>query len=1693
MILILFTGTFFLHCCRAVVYTNDWALKITGDQKLVDEIAEKYGFSNMGQIGDLRNFYSFRHNETAKRSIKPNDVLTAAVSKETKVKWLQQQFVQKRAKRASGVRRIYSTKHFSPLLLPSNQTHFNDPMWSSLWFIRCSDRATGCRSHMNIAGAWKRGYTGKGVVVSVLDDGIEGTHLDLKPNYDPLASFDADRHKQTKAAINHRGTQSAGIIAAANKSHCAVGVAFRARIGGVSVLSEDVTDIAEAQSLSFKPHYVDIYVCTWGPEDDGATVEGPGPLTKLALLHGIKRVRDGRGSIYVWASGNGGQSGDHCSCDGYSSSIYTVSVSSTSSSGARPGFLERCPSTLAAASSGGKDKTTMTVGDHQTCVEVYPSSSLSASVAAGVIALALEANPLLTWRDVQHIIVRTSKTEHLKAPDWRINGAGYRVSHLYGFGLMDAENMVKEAERWKQVPPQHVCVEEASVQTIRTIYSGSVMTSVYETTGCAGDTLKHVSYVEHVIVRVTVTHRRRGNLLIRLLSPSGTESELLAHRPLDNSSEGFHNWEFMTTHCWGEPARGKWTLKINDISSKSHDSSELGALMKWSLLIYGTAEHPYVPQKRVRSAEPIDNDPIEEYNGPCDAECTSDGCEGPGPQQCVTCSNLFLKFKNNTRLCVSECPSGFWGDRRRCKRCYATCQSCTGSRSDQCTSCQHGHYITEGTNTCTANCGEGFYLDHDANICRKCSENCLKCTTFSICTECKQDTSLQGNQCLQSCAAGFYHDKQESICKPCHKACAACAGPGVESCKHCAEGYLMEERRCVHSCSAGFYATEPSPEIAYGQRICRRCDASCSDCVGPGPENCSRCSSGHSRQGQVCVLNTECEEDKFGMDRYLFMGQCIDVCPESYYHTKEKSCMPCSDHCLLCSSPAHCLTCHPSYYLSEGLCYKQECGEGEVEDPDNDICEACEEGCKKCVLYNPNSCLSCMDGFYNFQEGCYRACPAKTYSVEEEMSCVPCDENCMSCDEHECYWCESDLYLLEGRCVDVCPDGFYVDEDTECVECHADCETCVGPEDDDCESCEEGKTVENGRCVFEHEACPVKTYRSDDGTCEDCHSSCEACSGEEENECTKCAQGRFLSPQQTCVIKCPGSYFANRFNSICEECPYDCLTCVDAQRCTRCLSTQDVPLYLQNGQCVEQCVRNSTYCLSCDAPLLLHKHRCVEDCPAGHTVRDGKCQRCPPACVECNPLGHCIECDASCLTCSGPHSDSCTSCRDGHRLEGRGHCVPVTHSKCTVHQYETTAGNATLAINTATGALVPTQINGTCLDRCPTGYYQDEAGLKCERCHPSCESCVGKHSHECLSCKSSLFREAKECVETCQHGDFGNPASRMCEKCDPSCSECLGPGEESCLSCTIGLVYLRKAGRCLPACPEGFYHDAQHGTCELCHATCKACSAKESHSCQSCHVGYRLSDGMCESMCYRGQYPVLESMDLACEDCDASCLECWGQGASSCTSCPPRAMLEPGGRCLFCCNHDDTQGADNKGQQDCCNCTESRGECVLSKNLPFRNEEEEEERGNLGVFITACILLVVVLVAIVFLIRHSRSKSATRDIPPRGYEKLGSSGYSSSSGRHGYTSASSASYSGHSGSSGFQESQMVDFSDRRSGRKNADDDDDDDEDIVYMGQDGTVYRKFKYGQLGDDNDDLEYDDEATLFDEEEDKVLCLCV
>eukprot|EP00117_Sycon_ciliatum_P034394 scpid103735/ scgid3729/ Furin-like protease 1, isoforms 1/1-X/2; Kex2-like endoprotease 1; dKLIP-1 len=118
--------------------------------------------------------------------------------------------------------------------------------------------------------AWKRGFTGQGVVVAVVDNGVEYTHQDLRDNYDSfastdVASFDSNPmppHSTFLKSYSH-GTRCAGEIAAIANDRCVVGLAYNASLGAIRLLGGRETDAREASALSFRRNYTDIYSNSW--------------------------------------------------------------------------------------------------------------------------------------------------------------------------------------------------------------------------------------------------------------------------------------------------------------------------------------------------------------------------------------------------------------------------------------------------------------------------------------------------------------------------------------------------------------------------------------------------------------------------------------------------------------------------------------------------------------------------------------------------------------------------------------------------------------------------------------------------------------------------------------------------------------------------------------------------------------------------------------------------------------------------------------------------------------------------------------------------------------------------------------------------------------------------------------------------------------------------------------------------------------------------------------------------------------------------------------------------------------------------------------------------------------------------------------------------------------------------------------
>ena len=57
------------------------------------------------------------------------------------------------------------------------------------------------------------------------------------------------------------------------------------------------------------------------------------------------------------------------------------------------------------------------------------------------------------------MIVWTSEVGPLaRNPDWNLNGAGFWVSPDFGFGLLNAYNLVKLAHDFKPLPQKYICI-----------------------------------------------------------------------------------------------------------------------------------------------------------------------------------------------------------------------------------------------------------------------------------------------------------------------------------------------------------------------------------------------------------------------------------------------------------------------------------------------------------------------------------------------------------------------------------------------------------------------------------------------------------------------------------------------------------------------------------------------------------------------------------------------------------------------------------------------------------------------------------------------------------------------------------------------------------------------------------------------------------------------------------------------------------------------------------------------------------------------------------------------------------------------------------------------------------------------------------------------------------------------------------
>ncbi|HVX16168.1 MAG TPA: Ig-like domain-containing protein [Pirellulales bacterium] len=563
----------------------------------------------------------------------------------------------------------------------------NDPLFDEEWNLNNVGQTGGTPgADINVLPAWQEGYTGQGVTVGVVDSGVYYNHPDLSANYNPSLSYDFFENitnaepplgpllepfaPGAQAGEDSHGTEVAGLVAGNGANGTGtVGVAPGATLASERLVTFDPQgdlvqggDMQSAAALSFHPQQIDIYNNSWGYIQGGPTSGSLGPadpLTIAAMQQGVTTGRNGLGSIYVFAAGNGGnQVGfQNTNDEEETASRYAITVAALGDQGQESLYSASGASVLVSApggldAAGAADEN----GIPSASVLAVPNpaqpgtlqyeatydddgtfgmngTSAATPQVSGTVALMLQANPKLSWRDVQQILAETATENDPTDPGWFNDGYGYtsdgaivpvnsagayngatplpagvtvtpfHINDKFGFGEVNAAAAVNMAKNWTPLQPE-ASISSGPVTVNQAIPDGvaqGVSTSVTFTGGI---------HVEHAQLTFTVTHPQRGDIEVILTSPNGTRSVLQAVRSFETPNgdttydatigtngtltpnANYTNWSTSSVQEWGESSAGTWTVTVADDDA----NGQVGTFNSFNLTLYGPQDYAPVAQ-----------------------------------------------------------------------------------------------------------------------------------------------------------------------------------------------------------------------------------------------------------------------------------------------------------------------------------------------------------------------------------------------------------------------------------------------------------------------------------------------------------------------------------------------------------------------------------------------------------------------------------------------------------------------------------------------------------------------------------------------------------------------------------------------------------------------------------------------------------------------------------------------------------------------------------------------------------------------------------------------------------------------------------------------------------------------------------------------------------------------------------------
>jgi len=491
----------------------------------------------------------------------------------------------------------------------------DDPLYVDQWHLKNTGQlgATGVPGlvgqDMNVEPAWTT-RSGAGIRIAIVDDGLEIAHEDLTGNVAAGLSHNYLTGGTDPTGGSGHGTAVAGIAAASDNTLGGIGVAPGANMVGYNFL-QNSTITNEADAMTRGSPNVHISNNSWGPARDDGFLETSPSLWRTAITAGLSSGRNGLGTIYTFAAGNGGNGSvacpicfDNSNYSGHPNNRGVIAVAAVNDLGVKSSYSEP-GANLWISAPGGEfcDTHTITTTDHTgnlgfndsttagisdyadtNYTKCMNGTSAAAPGAAGAIALVLEARPTLGWRDVRLILAESARKNDVGDAGWTTGTTtpAYNFNHKYGFGVIDAAAAVTLASTWINVGAEVTSTTSASAPVLA--IPDNNPTGVSNTINVAASGIANIEFIE--ITFSATDHTYFGDLDITLTSPAGTVSQLSEQHfcapSCGPASNSYNGWVFGSARHLGEAADGNWTLTVRDLVGV-----DTGTFQSWRLKFYG--------------------------------------------------------------------------------------------------------------------------------------------------------------------------------------------------------------------------------------------------------------------------------------------------------------------------------------------------------------------------------------------------------------------------------------------------------------------------------------------------------------------------------------------------------------------------------------------------------------------------------------------------------------------------------------------------------------------------------------------------------------------------------------------------------------------------------------------------------------------------------------------------------------------------------------------------------------------------------------------------------------------------------------------------------------------------------------------------------------------------------------------------